>query len=255
MKFGPLTGSIVVGLWLSCSALGDTLTQSMSVATDIQNDGVKSQQKIEQIARQTDARLQEYQRLVNDTDYQTQYRQELQQLLQQQSAEMESLKSQLDSVQYTQQRMLPLLRSMLEALARFVALDLPFHHTTRIEAVARLKDQINNLDLSPADKLRMVMELFQVELAYGNTLESYREPMLIDGELRSVDFLRVGRLGLYYQTLDGEQSAAWDNVQQQWHLLPEQANHAVGTGMRIAKNQLAPQLLLLPLQKTGEVTP
>ena len=45
---------------------------------------------------------------------------------------------------------------------------------------------------------------------------NYEGEMDINGETRTVSFLRVGRVALVYQTLDGEESGAWDQAQGQF---------------------------------------
>jgi hypothetical protein len=144
-------------------------------------------------------------------------------------------------------RILPLIMSMADALEKFVILDLPFQQEQRISAIVQLKQNLQSPSLSVPDKYRMVLEAFQVESDYGRTLAAYRDNLTLEGETLSVDFLRVGRVALYYQSLDGERSGYWDG--QGWQSLPEAMNGNIKQAMRVASNQLAPQLLNLPMQR------
>ena len=62
-----------------------------------------------------------------------------------------------------------------------------------------------------------------------------------------MEFLRVGRVGLYYQTLDGHQAAYWDAQGRSW--LPAKATQcfAVRWALRVVSQQAAPELLELPV--------
>ena len=65
---------------------------------------------------------------------------------------------------------------------------------------------------------------------------------------REVDFLRVGRIALVYQTTDGAVSGAWDNAARSWVDLPSgDYNSAIRKGIRIAKKQATIELLNMPV--------
>ena len=68
----------------------------------------------------------------------------------------------------------------------------------------------------------------------------------LDGQKRQVDFLRVGRVTLLYQTLDGARTGVWDHRSQGWTEASE-SRSAVRKGLRIARKQTAPDLLKLPV--------
>ena len=105
-------------------------------------------------------------------------------------------------------RILPLIMSMADALEKFVILDLPFQQEQRISAIVQLKQNLQSPSLSVPDKYRMVLEAFQVESDYGRTLAAYRDNLTLEGETLSVDFLRVGRVALYYQAMFSHSTAS-----------------------------------------------
>lgn len=95
------------------------------------------------------------------------------------------------------------------------------------------------------------MQAFQVELAYSDSLEAYRGRINEAEQALSVEFLKVGRVALYYQTLDGENSAMWDKHQRAWVPLDSAFNRTLSNGIRVARNQVAPQLLTLPISTSS----
>jgi hypothetical protein len=49
--------------------------------------------------------------------------------------------------------------------------------------------------------------------------------------------------------MDGQRSGYWDRAYKQWVEVPREYNEDIKHGLRIARNQLAPQLLALPMKR------
>ena len=50
--------------------------------------------------------------------------------------------------------------------------------------------------MTAGEKFRRIMEAYLVELDFGRTIEAYRGELNLDNAVKTVNFLRVGRLGL-----------------------------------------------------------
>ena len=74
----------------------------------------------------------------------------------------------------------------------------------RQNRVANLAATLDRPDVTVSEKFRKVMEAYQIENDYGRTIEAYTGSLDIDGATREVEFLRVGRVALVYQTPDGK---------------------------------------------------
>ena len=123
---------------------------------------------------------------------------------------MASIDQQLRDVETTSREVLPLMQRMLDTLGQFVDLDAPFLLDERKNRVAMLETMMPRADVTLSEKYRRIVEAYQVEMDYGRTLEAY-EAKLGDGDdARTVQFLRVGRVALLYQTLDGKETGYWD---------------------------------------------
>ena len=161
----------------------------------------------------------------------------------------------LDRVELVGRSVTPLMLRMIEAIEAFVSLDVPFLQKERAERIAALRSMIGRADVSNAEKYRTIMEAYQIENEYGRTIEAYRSTIERDGDKKTVDFLRFGRIALVYQTLDGGESGVWDQQQREWLLLDDSYRTSIRAGLRIARKQLAPDLIRLPLpaaQNIGE---
>ncbi|MHA7835154.1 MAG: DUF3450 family protein, partial [Algiphilus sp.] len=94
---------------------------------------------------------------------------------------------------------------------------------------------------------RQVLEAYEIELEFGNTIEAYKGTQQINGETLEVDFLRIGRIALFYQTLDGTKTGRWSEEQDQWVELGASYRNPVRDAIRVARDLTAPDLLTLPL--------
>jgi hypothetical protein len=92
------------------------------------------------------------------------------------------------------------------------------------------------------------MEAYQSEIDYGRTIESYRGTL--DG--REVDFLRVGRISLIYQTLDGQELGVYNTTSKAWQPLDSEFKSKVIAAIRIAREQAAPDLIKVPVAAPQE---
>jgi hypothetical protein len=79
-------------------------------------------------------------------------------------------------------------------------------------------------------------------------MDTYRGNIELVGGEREVDFLRIGRVALVYQTIDGDVSGVWDNSARAWVDLPSgEYDGAIRKGIRIAKKQATIELLNIPI--------
>jgi hypothetical protein len=113
--------------------------------------------------------------------------------------------------------------------------------------LTKLKEMVLRADVTNAEKFRRIIEAYQIENEYGNTIEAYRADLTLQGEASSVDFLRLGRVALYYQHFDGSETGYWDKEQEQWQILSQDYRIAIRNGLRIARKETAPDLLTLPI--------
>ncbi len=243
---------VVLALGLSSAVPAQDIQDSLDVVAATNRDAERSQEKIDQLSRDTRVLLEEYRSLQESNEYQEAYTRELELRNAAQQAQIESLQQQIAQARITRQRILPLMRSMADALETFVVLDLPFHQEERVGAVLQLKQRLGNPSLSVVARFRLLLEAYQLEQNYNATVEAWRGPLQLNGETLSVEYLRLGRTALYYQTLDRAHAGYWHREQQSWEPLPDSHNRELARAMRMARSESAPQLLELPLLMSGE---
>ena len=163
-----------------------------------------------------------------------------------QEQELVQLQQSMDQVGIVERQIMPLMIRMLDGLEQFVNLDKPFLLDERLSRVNRLRSLMERADVTLAEKFRSLTEAFQIENDFGRTIEVYKDALVLDEANLEVNVLRLGRVGLYYQTNDASATGRWDDAAKQWTPLTDRkARNQVRQGIRIARKLVAPDLLLL----------
>jgi hypothetical protein len=239
--------AITVFALVSLPGYSEHLHDAIVTEESTQNAAVRSQQKIDGLSDKTRRMLEQYRIASHQTENLLIYNQHLNDLLTAQEQEQVSLAQQLKDIETTQREIVPLILRMLDSLDKFIALDLPFLPEERNQRIAKLKAMIVRADVTNAEKYRRILEAYQIENDYGNTIEAYRADLNSGDVISSVDFLRLGRVALYYQRFDGSETGFWDKEHNQWQVLSTDYHSAIRNGLRIARKEIAPDLLTLPI--------
>ncbi|MFQ5634411.1 MAG: DUF3450 domain-containing protein [Gammaproteobacteria bacterium] len=208
----------------------------------------ESQQRIDRVVKQTRSLEDQYKATLKEIDGLKVYNTLLGLQVDNQKLKMADLRESIDQVEVINRQIVPIMTQMIEGLDQFVALDVPFLLEERTDRVARLKELMARDDITVAEKFRKVTEAYQIENDYGSTIEAYKDTITIDEAKREVEFLRIGRVALLYQSPDGQVSGAWDQQNRQWQALGNEFKNQIRQGLKIANKQIAPELVLLPMQ-------
>ncbi|MDH3637788.1 MAG: DUF3450 domain-containing protein [Gammaproteobacteria bacterium] len=212
------------------------------------DENIKAQERVEQSDDARQDLLEEYRTVVKIVDGLKVYNGLLQKQIDSQRRELAAIQQSIDNVALIERQIVPLMVRMIDSLAQFVRLDVPFLPEERSARVQGLRVMMERSDVTVAEKLRRVLEAYQIENDYGRTIEAYKGSLEVEGKTREVDFLRIGRVALVYQTLGGDVSGWWDKDSDQWQMLPAEVyKKAITTGLRIARDRLAPELLTVPI--------
>ncbi len=228
----------------------EVLKPVVDEAAKINESAAKSQEKINGITDQIDSKLQQFKTLMKEIEGLEVYNTQLRKQINNQEQEMADLNAAIDEVSVVERQITPLMMRMIDGLEQFVALDVPFLPEERSNRVADLRAMMDRADVAASEKFRRVMEAYQVEMDYGRTMEAYSGIHSINGQERDVEFLRLGRTALIYQTRDASMQGVWNKQTRQWEELDSSYRTQITKGLRMAKKQLAPDLLMLPVAIT-----
>jgi len=238
-------GVMFLPLPLAAQATVDQITEAGEKRAD---SGAAEQQRVEGIADQTDKLLADYKTVIKVVDGLKVYNSLLQRQIDNQELEKSALTESMGSVALIERQIIPTMTGMLDSLEDFIALDTPFLLDERTERLERLRGMMERSDVTAAEKFRRVIEAYQIENDYGRTIEAYKGSVNIDGNEQEVDFLRIGRVSLSYQSIGGKSTGAWDPESRTYTQLPPASYKAhVAQGIRIARKQIAPDLMVVPV--------
>ncbi|MFY8325055.1 DUF3450 domain-containing protein [Pseudoalteromonas sp. ZZD1] len=239
---------ILAGIVAASAAVhANELDKVIDKSSEINQSAAQSQTKIDKIADSMQGRLQQFSALNKEIDGLAVYNAQLTKQLNNQLTEMEDLNASMDKVSVIERQITPLMIRMITGLEQFVALDVPFLKDERAKRITSLKEMMDRADINSSEKFRRLLEAYQVEVDYGRTIEAYTALLSVEGQEREVDFLRIGRLELIYLTRDGKKAGSWDQNTKSFVTLPDSTISQISKGLRIARKQLAPDMLTLPV--------
>lgn len=244
-----LPQSLLCFLVLVClSAQGADIDDVFKANSKINSSARASQDRIDKLADEADSLAFQFKQVSKQVDGLKVYNKQLENQIVKQTKQIDKIKQSISDVTIVERQITPLIMKMVSSLEMFVELDVPFLLQERKERISRLKADIGRTDITVADKYRRTVEAYQVENEYGRTLESYRDTINIGGTAREVNVLRIGRVSLLFQTIDGTLSGIWHTSKKQWQVLQDQRmNSYIKRGLQMASNQIAPDMMLLPI--------
>lgn len=240
-----LAGACILS-WPTGQVSGQGLDDSMRVEEGINQNGAASQQRVSQLAGETRDLLAEFRSAVRETESLAIYNDNLERVVNDQREEIRSIEGQLEGLEDTNRGVVPLMLEMIATLEAIVEADIPFRIEQRRARVRRLREMMDQAEVTASEKYRRVMEAYQGELEFGRTTEAYSDKQPDTGQ--TVEFLRVGRTLLLYQTPD-HSSTGWFNPRTRRFedLDDERFRLEVKKGLAIARNEKTPDLVMLPV--------
>lgn len=232
--------------------LANELSNVQNADSRIHKEAASSQKKIDGYFDQAQDMVFEYGSVVDERESLKSYNDYLAGLVADQQKTMDSIQKDIDGVDKLRQGVVPLMFKMVDALEQFVSLDLPFNTETRVERVENLKSLLNSADVSLAEKYRLILDAYNIEREYGRFLGINTGKLDIDGKEVLVDFLNLGRVAVYAQSLDQKSAWMYNKDTQGWDKLDETYLRDLTKGIRMARKQAAPDLFSLPVP-TAEV--
>lgn len=243
----PLAAIVSVSLLFNSAHGANVVSAATDKTVTIHAAGQQSQKRVEQLDEQSREAAQEYVTNERQSDLTEAYNRQVGKLVSAQELEIADIERQIASIEETERAVLPMLNDMVETLAAFVTEGGPMLREEREQRVQKLQSVVNRADVSVAEKYHRILEAYMIEIDYSRSFETYSGLIEQSGQERQVNFLRLGRTALYYQTLSGLEAGLWLPAENRWKVLSDEQNLAIGQGLQIARQQRVPELLNLPL--------
>ena len=206
----------------------------------------QSQERINSIVEGTRSLEDQYRAINKEIDGLKVYNRLMRAQVDGQEAVLEDISLSIDQVDVINRQIFPMMERMIDGLEQSIKLDVPFLMEERTERIQNLHDIMERSDVSVAEKFRKVMEAYQIEMDYGTSSEWYEATLEVDGEPRQYNILRIGRIGLYFQSDDSSITGRWDNDARQW-VRDDAARNDIRKGIRMARQLIAPELIAVPV--------
>ena len=222
------------------------LSQILETQTERTLIAQESQVRVDKVVTQTRSMEDQYRANLKEIDGLRIYNKLLELQIENQERVKVDLEQSIANVAIVNRQIVPVMTRMIDSLEQFISLDVPFLNQERTDRVEALKELMSRQDVTVAEKFRKVTEAYQIENDYGRTIETYKDTLDLDGAILELDFLRIGRIALMYQSVDGKISGVWNQDTQSWDDASSQRNQ-IKLGLRIAKKQVPPDLVILPV--------
>ena len=226
----------------------ELLEQAISIEASSSNAAADRQDYINRVDSQIIELIGDIQYLSQQLDLTNIYNRQMQELITSQNNEIESINQQMVELDNTNRGILPKLEEMVLTLESIIQNDIPFLLTERNLRVNELKEILMQSNVSTSEKFRRVFEAYQIENEYGRTVESYRDEISVEDNLYNVEVFRLGRVGLYARTSDGNFNAMYSKKEKIW-IKQKGIDSELVTALKIARKELPPSLLKLPVEK------
>jgi hypothetical protein len=234
------------------SVFAESLEAPLNIQKQINESGAQSQKRIDSLSTKSTEAVAKYRSSIQRAEGLEVYNAQLKKLVESQREEMLSISRQVGEIENIETGVMPLMLKMTDTLDKLIAADAPFLINEREERVRSLHALLDRADVSVGEKFRRIMEAYTIETEYGRTIEAYQGELVLEDKPITVDLLRVGRIGLYYQTLDGDKTGRWSKKDKKWVELDSEFRRPILDGLRIARKQAQPEMLKLAVDASGE---
>jgi hypothetical protein len=231
---------------ISGSVFAQTVDQVLQADQRRLNLAQQSQERINTVVGATRSLEDQYRAINKEIDGLKVYNRLMTAQVEGQQSDLEDIGLSMDQVDVINRQIFPLMERMIDGIDQSVKVDVPFLMVERTKRVNDLKELMPRSDVSVAEKFRKVMEAFQIELDYGSTIESYEQSLTLNDETRAFNMLRIGRIGLYFQSDDTKITGRWNSTTRAWEI-DNSARNEVRKGLRVARQLIAPELINVPV--------
>ena len=245
--FGCLAVIVVTSVCFSLAAQ-TTLEDVFKEIESLNELAKETQAQIDHLNDQSLTLTHQYRNTLKSIDGQKVHNRSLSLQIAKQEDALEILRDSIAEVDLIESQITPLMARMVEGLEQLIARDKPFDLKARDGRVKEMRDLFGQFNVEDSEKFSKVLNAYQIESEYGRTMDVSQQKLeLDDGKVYNVNILRVGRIALLYQTLDGKRTGWWHPGLEEWKELPGSYATPIKNGIKIANKQLTSGLFQVPI--------
>lgn len=225
-------------------ATGQSVQQQVAKTIDIQQ---KTQSRLKGWAEKEEKLYSDLAALKKKNQYFEKQLKRMEPLLLLEKKKNEELLRRKEETRRVKDELLTYLESVLGMLKAHTKSDLPFLVEERQARIKTLEALLIDPSEFPAEKFRRVFEALQIEAEYGSSVEVVQQNIEIDNTSLLVDVFRLGRLALFFLSIDREKAGYFDRVSKSWKQLPSEINTDLEKAVAMARMERSVELVKLPL--------
>ncbi len=251
------SGVCITGLVLGLAV--DPVLAQTSVSRDIEapvQKAVDTRQAAQKAQEKWDEQrirlVAAYERLKAENEQLTAARDRLSKEAARQKNTNQALAAEQEEAQRIQSEMQPFLKEVVDRMTRLLAGDAPFLSHERTTRLTRLSAVLDDPEISVAEKYRKTMEALFVEAEYGNTIEVYQEKIYMENAEVLGNIFRLGRVSLFFLSLDRETAAVFNMADGQWTALDASHVPNVVGAVDMAAKHRPMEVIALPVGRLAQ---
>ena len=233
--------------WFICGvANAQSPGQAIESVLELNRSALAAQQRIDRLYKERQEILSDITTIKQEGTIYAIRNRELEQELSEIRQNLFDIDADLRAVTETQTGIITLLDAMINSLARFIELDLPFELEKRNAVIGALRSELVRPDIDVTKKYQAVVSAYLNEIRSGYSDAVSQETIETPRGSRLANILRLGRAGLWYVTPDGAEAGYWDPVRRSWSDA-ETRPQTVLMGIRAVRASGVPATLELPI--------
>ena len=206
-----------------------------------------SQDKVDNLSDEKDSLLAEWKVVVKQVEGLRIYNAQKRAQIKAQEERLLVLENQTKEIDTTKRLIPGVMTDIALRLEKDIKDNAPFLIDVRLGRVNQVLDILVDPTVTESERVRQVLEAVNIEREYGRTIETYEDAIVLDGEEKVVNILRIGRLALLYQLKDQSEAGVWDNELKEW-VKVEGYRIPIRDGIRMANKTAPLDLLSLPIK-------
>ncbi len=247
-RYTPIGLSIAAAMLLAWSPANSGQLDDILAAEKSSNRTLaQAQSQIDTLDDQTNDLVDTFRVVIQENEVLRTYNRQVSDQIKQQLSDITLIGSQLEGITQTRREVMPLIQDMIDSLRTFVENDIPFRRTERLARIEALQDLMDQPDVAPSERYRLVLERYETEVDYGQKIDVYEGIENIDGQSLKVIYLSVGRIAFMFQTPDSSRSFVWNNSDRAWEELGSEYNSRIRKAIQMGQKAVQADLVRIPV--------
>jgi len=247
-RYTPIGLSIAATMLIAWTPANSVeLDEILAVEKSANRTLAQAQSQIDTLDDQTNDLVDTYRVVIEENSVLRTYNKQVSDQVAQQKADISLIGGQIDGITQTRREVMPLIQDMIDSLRTFVENDVPFRREERLARIEALQDLMDQPDVTPSERYRLVLERYQTEVDYGQKIDVYEGKADIDGVETKVFYLSIGRVAFMFQPPDSSRSFVWNNESRAWEELDSEYNSRVRKTIQMAQKAVQADLVRIPV--------